>query len=134
MNFDLIQVSPNKQSLMVLLLLASALVIIRSLLRRNSADASAINLDDLVLEWNPGLNKMQMSIIRVLALAAFAFTIWLMIFLTLTGKMTEGYLTIFNTAWVAPLIAQIIWGKKPPFPPSGPATTIQADNVTVKNP
>lgn len=126
------EISPNKQAVMVVLLLLAALVIIRSLLHKSNDRTSEINLDDLVLDTDPTTGRQRMSIIRVLALGAFAFTIWMMVFLTLTGKMTEGYFTIFNAAWVAPLISQIIWGKKPP--PAGPSTVITGGDTTVKNP
>lgn len=126
------EISPSKQTVMVLLLLAAALVIIRSLLHKSSDQTSAINLDDLILETDLVTGRQRMSIIRVLALGAFVFTIWMMVFLTLSGKMTEGYFTIFNAAWVAPLVTQIIWGKKPP--PSGPTTVITGGDTTVKNP
>ncbi len=135
MNFDLIAVSPSKQTAMAVLLLMALLAIVRSLLSRSRDRTSLIDLDMLLLEWNPVSQRYEMSIIRVLALAAFVLTAWMMIYLTMAGKMTEGYLGIFNTAWVFPLVAAIIWGKKPPLPAvPGPTTKIVADNVTVENP
>lgn len=131
---NLVDVSPSKQLAMALLLLLALLAIIRSLLRRSRDDKSPIDLDMLLLEWNPLTQRHEMSIIRTLALAAFALTAWVMVYQTLTGRMTEGYLGLFNVMWVAPLVAAIIWGKKPPMLPPGPTTSISAKSVTVENP
>lgn len=129
----LIDVRPSMQTGMAMLLLCAMLVIIRSLLKKSGDTTSAIDLDDLILDFAPDGQK-HVSIIRCLALAAFALTAWEMVYLTMAGKMTEGYFGLFGTLWVAPLTAAIIWGKKPPFPPAGPTTTIKADNVNVENP
>lgn len=120
---ELIDVRPSAQTAMAILLLLSALVIVRSLLHKSKDTTSAIDLDDLILDTDPATGQRRVSIIRVLALGAFALTVWMMVFLTMSGKMTEGYFTIFNGAWVAPLMAQIIWGKKPPLPTTPPDLT-----------
>lgn len=130
---ELVNVAPSRQTWMALLLLAALFIIIRSMLNKTRDKSSPIDLDELICEWNPLINRMQISWIRVIASGAFVLSCWMMVYLTVTGKMTEGYFGLFNTAWVAPILAAIIWGKKPPAP-SGPATAITADNVTVKNP
>ncbi len=126
----LISVSPSKQTVMVLLLLCSMLVIVRSLLRRSRMPKaeSAIDLDDLVLEWDERAGQMRMSILRVGFIATWCLCAWVMVFLTLGGKMTEGYLGLFGALWVTPIVSAIIWGKKPPALP--PAVG-KAENVTV---
>ncbi len=115
-----------------LILLAALLIIVRSLLRKSGDKTSAIDLDDIILEWDARAGRDRVSIIRCLAIGAFVYTIWELGVLTLMGKMTEGYFGLFTTAWVAPLVAQIVWGKR--APPDGPTTTIKTDSVTVENP
>ena len=125
------------QTAMALLLLISALLLVRSLLRRTADQRSAINVEDLLLEWDPGTKRLRMSVLRVVFLGAFIFTIWLLVFLALKGKMTEGYLGIFNFAWVAPLVAAIIWGKKPPLlagPPQQETTVTTETKVKTDAP
>lgn len=123
---------PSKQVVMALFLLVALGFALRSLMAKSKSNTSAIDLDDLLLEWDAGANRLRMSVLRCTFLGCFVFSIWLMVYLTLAGKMTEGYLGIFNLAWVAPLTSAIIWGKKPPLPAAGPTTAITADSVTVK--
>lgn len=105
---------PSSQAGMAIVLLGCLFVIVRSLLKKSGDRQSPVDLDFLVLEWNPRSGQYEMSIIRCLALGAFVFTIWLMVALTMRDKMTEGYMGLFNLTWVGPLLAQIIWGKRVP--------------------
>lgn len=99
-----------------LVLLAVALAVVRSLLKKSGDANSAINLDDIILEWDSRAGRDRVSIVRILAIGAFAYSVWQLGTLTLMGKMTEGYFGLFTSAWVMPLVAQIVWGKKPPVP------------------
>jgi len=67
-----------------------------------------INLFDLVIEGD------RLSKIAVTFMVAFMFTTWLMIYLTLSGKMTEGYLVIYGGLWVTPLVARVLGTKHEP--------------------
>lgn len=109
---DFINVAPTTQTVMALVLMCALFVIVRGLLRRTADKTSYINIEDLLLEYGPD-GAGRISIVRVLSLGAFCLTTWVMIFLTLTHKMTEGYMSLFNLAWVGPLLLQIVWGKRP---------------------
>jgi hypothetical protein len=103
--------------LTALVLLCVLFAVVRSLLRKSGDDESAINLDDVILEWDARAGRDRVSIIRCLAIGAFAYSIWQMAVLTVKGQMTEAYYAAFNLAWVAPLVSQIIWGRRPPVAP-----------------
>lgn len=38
-------------------------------------------------------------------------TTWLMVDLQIKGKMTEAYFLAYSGAWIAPLVAKIVFGK-----------------------
>jgi len=89
------------------------LLIARTLLRRDKDSASKINLEDLLLGDDGKLSKG-----AIVLLGAFAMTTWLMVYLALTGKMTEGYFGLYGTLWIAPVCVRLIFGDKTPLPTS----------------
>lgn len=68
------------------------------------------NLFDLLIE-NGRVSKVSCAF-----MGTFLLSCWLMVDLQWSGKMTEGYFTIFGGMWVAPLIARVIFGKTNPTP------------------
>lgn len=70
------------------------------------------------------MSNGRVSKISCLVMGAFGVTSWLMLELTVHNKMTEGYFGLYCTAWVAPLITQLM--------NAGPSTTttISASSVT----
>lgn len=81
------------------------------------------NLLDLLLE-NDRVSKKS-----VLVMGAFAASTWIVIRLTLDGKLTEGYFTAYMAAWVAPMIAGMFATNTPP-PPPAVVTTVTATQTT----
>lgn len=73
------------------------------LMRRNKLVSSAIDLDDLLLGEDGKLSKA-----AAVMMGAFVLTSWIMIKLTLTDKLTEGYFMAFLGAWVAPTVTRLI--------------------------
>lgn len=65
---------------------------------------SEINLDDLLME------NGRMSKISVVFLGSWVFSTWLMVFLTLKDKMTEGLFLAYGGLWIAPIVARIVRG------------------------
>lgn len=59
------------------------------------------NLFDLLMEHG------RLSRIACVFLASFLVTTWIIVRLTLDGKMTENYMTIYGGLWVIPIIAKI---------------------------
>ena len=80
--------------------------IIFVLVKRDRSIASAINLEDLLLGDDGKLSKA-----AAVMMGAFAMTTWLMVYLALNAKMTEGYLAIYVGAWIAPTVTKLIIAK-----------------------
>ena len=60
------------------------------------------NVLDLLME-NGRVSKA-----AVVMMGAFSLTSWMMVQLTLTGKMTEGYFGLYSAAWIAPVVVKLI--------------------------
>jgi hypothetical protein len=85
-----------------------ALIII--IWRFQKAEDNTFNIIDLVME-NGKASKIGCAWV-----GSFLATTWVILHLTLRGSLTEGYFQAYLVAWVAPLVAYVIWGKKPTFP------------------
>jgi len=107
--------------LMLAALGALLLVILISLLRRNRCRNSPIKLEDLLIGDDGRLSKA-----AAVMMGAFAMTTWLIVYLTVTGKITEGYFTAYLGAWVAPTVARVIFGKSSAAPTTTPSGGAQS--------
>lgn len=81
-------------------MLIVALVIAWSLYRANR-DIANFNLLDLIME------NGRVSKIACVFLGSFATFSWVMVRLTIDGKMTEGYIGLYGATWVAPILAKL---------------------------
>lgn len=97
--------NPTKILMTVALVIVIAAIIF-VLIKRDRSSSSQINLEDLLIGDDGKLSKA-----AAVMLGAFAMTTWLMVYLALGGKMTEGYLAIYVGAWIAPTVARLIVGK-----------------------
>lgn len=99
--------------LLVLALFLAALLLLRALLKRDKCDASPLKLDDLLLGDDGKMSKA-----AAIMMGSFAFTTWMMGYLTIMGKMTEGYAAIYIGGWVTPTVVKLITGRpqQPPQP------------------
>jgi hypothetical protein len=97
------------QPLMVAILSIGVLLIAWLLYSRNRAATSRINLDDFLLGDDQKASKA-----AAVMFGSFFFTTWLMLDLQLKGKMSEGYLGLYLTAWVGPAVAVIMTRQAPP--------------------
>lgn len=95
----------QKAALIVALLIV-VLLIARALLRSNQSGASQINLEDLLIGEDGKTSKA-----AAVMFGAFALSTWIMVNLTITGRLTEGYFTAYLGAWVAPTVARLIFAK-----------------------
>jgi hypothetical protein len=95
--------------LMVVALVVVILMAATMLTKRDRSSASAINLEDLLLGDDGKLSKA-----AAVMMGAFAMTTWLMVYLALNNKMTEGYLAIYVGAWIAPTVTRLIIVKPTP--------------------
>lgn len=102
---------PTKLGMVVALVLIIFLIMFM-LWRRDRDAHSMINLEDLLIGEDGKLSKA-----AAIMMGAFAFTTWMMGYLTLMGKMTEGYAAIYVGAWITPTVVKLITGPRPASPP-----------------
>ena len=93
--------------------------IVWSFYQAHKSPGNAINLFDLVMV-DGRLSKM-----AVVFMGAFATTTWAIIRLTIDGKLTEGYVGLYSTAWVAPMISRLFAN-----PPASVTTTTASSSTT----
>lgn len=90
--------------LLALLALAAALVL-WSMWRAHRSRLLDFNLFDLITE-NGRVSKIAVSYMLVLGV-----TTWVIVWLTVRDKLTEGYFTAYGALWVAPLVAKVVFNK-----------------------
>jgi hypothetical protein len=81
-------------------LLIIALTIAWSVYRANR-NSDEFNLIDLLME------NGRVSRIACAFLTTLVVTSWIMVTLTATGKMTEGYMVAYGAMWVTPIVAKL---------------------------
>lgn len=97
--------------LMVAALIVAIALVMLMLVRRDRSTTSQVNLEDLLLGDDGKLSKA-----ASVMLGAFLMTTWLMVYLALNAKMTEGYLAIYVGAWIAPTVTRLIVTKPEVIP------------------
>lgn len=78
------------------------LVIIWGIYKLHRSPNVDFNLFDLLME-NGRVSKF-----AFVMMMAFVLHTWIMIDLQISGKMTEGYLTIYGATWITPIIARLL--------------------------
>lgn len=92
---------------MVVALIVILATIVIYLYRAQRDPANQFDLLDLFVENN----KLSRS--ACVMMGAFSVTSWMLINLTLNGKMTEGYFGLYSAAWIAPTVTRMIVGPAP---------------------
>lgn len=110
-SLQMIEVPFSPQEAFTWALGALFLVLIGLGIYRNHRGTNAFNLMDLLME-NGRASRLAAGYLTTLVV-----TSWMMIQLAVTGKLTEGYLGIYVSAWVAPIVAKLF---APPIPPQKP--------------
>ena len=82
-------------------LLIIALVVFWSFYRAQKDPDFRFDLFDLLME-NGKVSRLAFAFMATLGVTSF-----LMIRLTIDGKMTEGYFGLYSAAWIAPIIAKL---------------------------
>lgn len=82
-------------------LLIVALVIAWSLYRAHRSADMAFNLFDLIME------NGKVSRLACVFLGSFVVCSWVLVRLTIEGKLTEALFTAYGAIWVAPIIAKM---------------------------
>jgi hypothetical protein len=95
---------PAIRASVLALLIVAALVGV-SLWRAHLRKDLDFNLFDLLME-NGRVSKIAVAFMLVLGVST-----WVIVHLTINGKLTEGYFTIYTGAWIAPLVAKVVFNK-----------------------
>jgi hypothetical protein len=116
--------------LMTVALILVIVAIVYILMKRDRSSSSRINLEDLLLGEDNKVSKA-----AAVMLGSFAMTTWLMVYLALGAKMTEGYFTIYCGAWIIPTVTKLITGRPPaPVVPAAPAGNVTNVNLDGRQP
>lgn len=112
----------GREHIMFAILGCAVLAILWSLERKSKDRKSHFSFDDLLTEDG------KTSKAACLMFGSFAVATWLLVFLTVNGKITEGYFTAYLGFYVAPAVARILKG-----PDATSTTTVTASSTTVEN-
>lgn len=112
--------------MLVILALGAALIAL-SIWRAHRASGVIFNAFDLIME-NGKVSKIALAFMLVLAV-----TTWIVVDLTIKGKLTEGIFTMYGTFWVVPLVAKVVFNKTE-MPESGTTTITKIESVEKTTP
>ena len=101
-------------------MLIGALALVWSMYRAHKDPSINFNLLDLLMD-NGRISKTAFAFMLTLSV-----TSWIMLRLTLDGKLTEGYFTGYGLMWVGPLVAKMFAAPTPP----GTTTTDTSSKTT----
>jgi len=107
------------KTVMALVLILFVLIAFRQLRKQHQLARSRINFDDLLLGEDGKLSKA-----AAVMMGSFAMTTWLMVYLAMNEKMTEGYFTAYLGAWVLPTVAKLVMNRPLPNVATVEETTI----------
>lgn len=96
----------GRNEMFLLAFLITLLVVVRLLLMRNKNQSSPINLDYLIVDHRTNV----ISPILCAFVGWNIFIMGLMVFLTATNRLTEGYLALCILNCVAPVIVAVAKG------------------------
>lgn len=91
---------------MAFILVFVLIALLYSLVRRDRSASSNIDLEDLLIGEDGRFSKA-----AAVMLGSFLLTSWVIVYLTLQGKLTEGYFTAYIGAWVVPTVVKLISSK-----------------------
>lgn len=100
-------------------MLILALMLAWSFYQAHKDPANQFNVFDLLLDRGK-VSKMAFAFMVTLGV-----TSWIMIRLTVSGKLTEGYFTAYGLMWVAPLVAKLFSPVSAPAPTEQPPQEVK---------
>jgi hypothetical protein len=102
---------------MLTILAFSAVLVAVSFWRAHSRPGFDFNAFDLIME-NGRVSKIALAFMLVLLVST-----WVIVDMTIKGKLTEGMFGLWLGAWVTPLVAKVVFNKSEM--PSGTTTTTE---------
>lgn len=111
---------------MLVILAAAAVLAALSFWRAQRKPGFDFDAFDLIMEGG------RLSAERVVFMAVFAFTTWLMLDQQLKARMTEGYFLAYGGMWVGPMVARVIFKKADM--PTGTTTTTEVKQTETRAP
>lgn len=109
-------IHPWQVALIVALLALLAILI--SLRKMHNDPTSTFDLRDLLME-NGRVSKA-----AAVMMGSFVVTTWIIVYLTLSGKLTEGFLVIYVGAWITPVVTRLIKSNGQAQQPEAQALTV----------
>jgi hypothetical protein len=94
---------PHEKVIAIVVLSTVVGGILRSLIARDKDKDSKVSFDDLLLDPDGRMSKS-----AVVMYGSFLMTTWMMIYLTMTGKVTETYFGIYGAFWITPSVTKLI--------------------------
>lgn len=116
------------REVMLAVLAVGALLLIVTFWRAHRSALAQFNAFDLIME------NGRVSKIALCFMTAFAVTTWLVIYLALRDKMTEGLFLAYGGMWVAPLVAKVVFDKNEAPGTTTSSTLMQQTTTEVTKP
>jgi hypothetical protein len=107
---------PHFKIYAVLFLLLVAMLLARSFFKRDKDSSSAIKLDDLLVDPLTG----KISKAAAVLMGSFAISSWVIIYITLTGKLTDVLFAAYLAVYATPAVVKIIGDKGATAPTVNP--------------
>jgi len=95
----------NPRDIMLAVLGVAALLVVVSFWRAHRDALSQFNAFDLIME-NGRVSKIAFSYMLVLMVST-----WVIVLMAWRDKLTEGMFGLYLAAWVAPLVAKLVFNK-----------------------
>ena len=111
---------------LAVVLAAVALFVSWRLIVRSRSRGSEINLDDLLIDDATG----KISKAAAVMMGSFFVTSWIVVYQTLTDKLTDLTFSAYIGGWVVPAVTRILTNRVPPPMTNGGTETIASQTST----
>lgn len=115
------------RDVMLVVLGVAALLVVVSFWRAHRDALKQFNAFDLIME-NGRVSKIALAF-----MIAFGVTTWIVVYLTVRDKMTEGLFLAYGGMWVVPLVAKVVFDKNE-MPSTTSTTLVQQTTTEVTKP
>lgn len=117
----------NPREIMLAVLGAAAALVMFTMWRAHRNTMSQFNAFDLIME-NGRVSKIAFSYMLVLGVST-----WVIVLMSWRDKLTDGMFGLYLAAWVAPLVAKLVFNKDD-MPSTTSTTLVQQTTTEVSKP